>query len=154
MMSVECGLFVVLLWLMPAASFSQTPSPAVIRGFNGSKYYPAPHFAQMEMKLTSKEAVELPGKQYQVMQPHLTTFTKQGVKQVEIESTYCLYNEPARLLNSQQHVMVKTGDGRSRIEGDGFSFQQKENLLIISNNVHAVIENPANRTSPLVITSR
>ena len=145
---------VVLLCLFPLVSPSQTPSPTVITGFNGSKYFPAPHFAQMEMKLTSKEAIELSGKQFQVTQPHLTTFNRQGVRQIEIEAPHCHYDQPANRLRSPGHVTVKTGDGRFRIEGDGFSFQQKESLLIISNAVHAVIENPTNASSSLVITSR
>ncbi len=151
---VECWLLVVLICLLPVVTNSQTASPTIITGFNGSKYFPAPHFAQMEMKLTGKEAIELPNKKFQVTQPHLTTFNRQGVRQIEIEAPHCLYNEPTRLLNSPGHVTVTTGDGRFRIEGDGFSFQQKENLLIISNAVHAVIENPTNALSSLMITSR
>ncbi len=108
----------------------------------------------MEMKLTSKEAIELPGDQFQVTQPHLITFNKKGEREIEIEAPHCHYDKPASALRSSRHLLAKTGEGQFTIEGDGFSFQQKLGVLIISNNVRAIIVNLTNKNSSLVITSR
>ncbi len=108
----------------------------------------------MEMKLTGAEGVELPGKQFQVTQPRLVTFEKNGRRAFEIEAPNCNYNDPARTLDSTGRLLAKTDGGQFSIEGDGFSFQQKQGVLIISNNVQAVIANPTNKNSSLVITSR
>ena len=151
---VGCWLLVVLICFFQLISHGQTVSPTVIKGFNGSKYFPAPHFAQMEMKLTSKEAIELPGDQFQVTQPHLITFNKKGEREIEIEAPHCHYDKPASALRSPGRLLAKTGEGQFTIEGDGFSFQQKPGILIISNNVRAIIVNPTNKNSSLVITSR
>ena len=142
-----------LLCLMLHVSLSQTASPTVIKGFNVSKYFPAPHFSQIEMKLTGTEGIELPGKQFKVTQPRLVTFRKNGEREIEIEAPHCNYDDPARSLESPEHLSVKTGDGRFRIQGDGFSFRQRDKILIISNNVQAVIERLTNNAAPLVITA-
>ena len=140
--------------LVAIVSLSQTTSPTVIKGFNVSKYFPAPNFAQMEMKLTGTEGIELQGKQFQVTQPRLVTFEKNGSRAFEIEAPHCNYNDPTRTLDSTGRLLAKTGEGQFTIEGDGFSFQQKQGVLIISNNVQAIIINPTNKDSSLVITSR
>ena len=145
---------VVLLCLFRNVSLSQPATPTVIKGFNISKYFPAPHFAQMEMKLTGTEGIELPGKQFQVTQPRLVTFEKNGSRAFEIEAPKCNYNDSARTLDSTGRLLAKTGEGQFTIEGEGFSFQQKLGILIISNNVQAIIINPTNKNSSLVITSR
>jgi lipopolysaccharide export system protein LptA len=144
----------VLFCLVCFASYSQNASPTVIKGFNVSKYFPAPHFAQMEMRLTGETGTELPGKQFQVTQPRLVTFEKNGRRAFEIESPSCNYNDPARTLDSTARLLARTGEGQFSITGEGFSFQQKTGLLIISNDVQATIINPTNKSSSLVITSR
>ena len=143
-----------LLCLVALTSPAQTASPTVIKGFNVSKYFPAPHFAQMEMKLTGTEGIELAGKQFQVTEPHLITFKRNGEREIEIEAPHCNYDDPARVLDSPEKLTVKTGDGRFHITGDGFSYRQKDKVLVISNNVHAIIDRLTNNASPLEITSR
>ncbi len=154
MLDVGCWMLGVLLCIFPLASPAQTASPTVIKGFNVSKYFPAPHFSQMEMKLTGTEGIELPGKQFQVTQPRLVTFEKNGRRAFEIEAPNCNYNDSARTLNSSGRLLAKTGEGQFTIEGEGFSFQQKTGVLIISNDVQAIISNPTNKNLSLVITSR
>ena len=36
---------------------------------------------------------------------------------------------------------LQTGDGKFRVEGDGFLWRQNDSFLTISNHVHTVIEN-------------
>jgi hypothetical protein len=42
--------------------------------------------------------------------------------------------------NSPGHLQVQTGDGKFRVEGDGFLWRQSDSFLTISNNVRTVVE--------------
>lgn len=52
----------------------------------------------------------------------------------------CIYDTFKSAANSPGHLQVWTGDGRFRVEGDGFLWRQSESFLTISNNVRTVIE--------------
>jgi len=154
MLDVGRWVLSVLILIVPVISPGQTASPTVIKGFNVSKYFPAPHFAQMEMRLTGAEGTELPGKRFRVTEPRLVTFEKNGRRAFEIEAPDCDYTDPTRTLDSAGRLLARTGEGQFSIEGEGFSFQQRTGVLIISNAVQAIIANPTNKNSSLVITSR
>ena len=42
--------------------------------------------------------------------------------------------------SSAGHLQVQTGDGKIRVEGDGFLWRQNDSFLTISNRVSTVIE--------------
>jgi lipopolysaccharide export system protein LptA len=136
-------------------SFAQTGPPGAAKGFNVTQYHSAPHFRQMEFKLVGAEARQLPGpgRQFQITQPNFQAFQTNGAPLVRIESPECFFDETARLLHSPETLAMQSGDGRFRLTGKGFHWRQADQMLVISNEVRALIQ-WTNDAPPLEITSR
>jgi lipopolysaccharide export system protein LptA len=144
------ALLVVSLVMVSA----QTP-PASATVYNVSQYYPAPHFRQIEYKLVGAGARLLPDPngQWQITQPNFQAFQTNGAPLVRIESPECFFDENSRTLNSTETLSMQSGDGRFSLAGRGFRWQQDNKVLVISNDVRAVIYWITNEP-PLEITSR
>jgi lipopolysaccharide export system protein LptA len=157
----RCGarwLVGALLLVGVGGVFAQANLPGVVTGYNATRYYPAPNFKQMEMKLTGAEAMQLPGatRQFRITKPVFVSFEPNGATQVTIETPECIFDETdskARRVSSTETLAMRTGDGRFSIVGKGFLWRQEEKILIISNDVRAVIQ-WTNNAPPLEITSR
>lgn len=149
----------VFLVLGAVTLFSQANStPGLIKGFNATRYHPAPDFRQMEIKLTGSEATQLPGngKQFRVTKPQFTSYRTTGETEVMIETPECLFDETdakARTISSEQTLSMRTGTGDFSITGRGFRWWQNSKTLIISNDVRALVRY-TNNAPPLEITSR
>ncbi|MGC3961226.1 MAG: LptA/OstA family protein [Verrucomicrobiota bacterium] len=127
-------------------------------GYNATRYYPAPNFRQMELKLTGSEAMQLPGsgKQFRITKPQFTYYRTTGETEVMIETPECLFDETdakARTISSEQTLLMRTGTGDFSIAGRGFQWLQDQKTLIISNDVRALLKY-TNNAPPLEITSR
>lgn len=131
---------------------AQTPT-ASSTAYNISQYYPAPHFRQIEYKLVGAGARRLPApnSQWQITQPNFQAFQTNGAPLVRIESPECFFDEASRTLNSTETLSMQSGDGRFSLAGRGFRWQQNEKILVISNEVRAVIY-WTNNEPPLEIT--
>lgn len=153
------GLIWALLLLGATGLFAQTNArPGLIKGFNATRYHPAPDFRQMELKLTGNEAVQLPGagKQFRVTKPHFTSYRPTGETEVVIETPECLFDETnpkARTISSEETLSMRSGAGDFSITGRGFRWHQDQKTLIISNDVRALVQY-TNNAPPLEITSR
>jgi lipopolysaccharide export system protein LptA len=148
----------LLLLIGVGSGLGQANLPGVVTGYNATRYYPAPNFRQMEMKLTGAEAMQLPGaaKQFRIIKPVFVSFEPTGATQVTIETPECIFDETdskARRVSSTETLAMRTGDGRFSIVGKGFLWRQEEKILIISNDVRAVVH-WTNNAPPLEITSR
>jgi len=144
-------LMVVGFWIVSA----QTAAPGFVGGFNYTRYHPAPHFRQLELKLIGTEGRELPGstRRFEIKSPKFQAFQTNGEPLVTIESPECFFEETTRALYSAETLAVQSGDGRFRITGKGFRWEQNKKLLVISNDVRAVIH-WTNNAPPLEITAR
>ena len=151
-------------WLMGALTlfgagfalvFAQTTAPGLVTGYNVTRYHPAPHFQQMEFRLVGTEARQLSGptRQFQITQPNFQAFQTNGAPLVRIEAPECVFDEATRVLRSPETLAMESGDGRFRLTGRGFHWQQNEKVLVISNDVRALIQ-WTNDAPPLEITSR
>jgi hypothetical protein len=58
----------------------------------------------------------------------------------------CVYDTMNATANSSGHLQLASGDGKFRVEGDGFLWQRNAQSLTISNRVQTVIENKAAKT--------
>ena len=57
-----------------------------------------------------------------------------------MEAPQCVYAPLDGVANSAGHMELRSGDGRFRVDGDGFLWQQNESSLNISNHVHTLIK--------------
>lgn len=147
----------IALLLAGASAISLRAQPAQIgvgSNFNLTDYYPFPNQRQMKFKLTGTEARPLPGDQVLIKNMKLQSFRPNGEREIVIEAPECLYDRPARQAGSPGPLQVQSGDGRFRIAGEGFAWRQDAKSLIISNHIHATIQEPKPNAAPLEVTSR
>lgn len=110
--------------------------------FSSNSYFDPPHERQVKMKLSGAEASPLPGGRLDIRQLQVETFDVAGKPEVIIRAPQCTYSPLERkpCASSPGHLELQTADGKMRTEGDGFLWQQADNSLTISNNVHTVIK--------------
>ena len=114
------------------------------QGFISSGYYPAPNSTQVKMRLTGVDAQPLPGNLLVVIkQPKLESFYTNGGLRAVMEAPECIYDTQSNTVNSAGHLQLRNGDGKLRIEGDGFLWRQDDSSLTISNHVYSVVKTSA-----------
>ena len=101
---------------------------------------PPPNQQKIKSILSGAEALPQPGGVLIIKQLKLETFNLEGKLEVAVMAPECIYDTFKSAANSPGHLQVWTGDGRFRVEGDGFLWRQSESFLTISNNVRTVIE--------------
>ena len=145
-MKMKCSSAILVLPVFAALSFSgadgQAPPSAVSRAsdFTSVQYYPAPFQRQMKSRLSGAEAQPLAGGLLVIRQLKLEIFNMDGSPQSIVEAPECVYDTLHDAASSAGHLQLQSGDGRIRVEGDGFLWRQDNSFLTISNHVHSVIE--------------
>lgn len=134
------------LWLAAAMSLAATLSRAqqipIASGatdFNSVQYYKAPHQQDIECLFSGAEADPLPGGLLLIKQAKIEKFYLTGKLQVVAEAPECVYDPVNNIANSAGEVHVRTGDGKLKIDGEGFLWRQNDSLFTISNQVETVI---------------
>jgi hypothetical protein len=124
------------------ASGTSTPPDATnhSQGFTYVEYFPAPNQTRVKTRLSGAEAQPLPGGLLVIKQARLGTFNTNGSPQAMAEAPECVYDTVNRTANSAGHLWMQSGDGRIRIEGDGFLWRQDDSFLTISNHVDSAIK--------------
>ncbi len=110
-------------------------------GFTSQEYFPPPNQTQVKSRLTGTEVKPLTNGLVLLKQPKLEIFYTNGSPQAVIEAPDCIYDMQHSTVNSAAHLRMRTGDGKLRVEGDGFLWRQSDSFLTISNRVHTMIEN-------------
>jgi hypothetical protein len=108
--------------------------------FTSVEYFSPPHQQQIKSILSGAEALPQPGGRLIIKQLKLKTFDLDGKLEIAIMAPECIYDTFKGVANSPGHLQVQTGDGRFRVEGDGFLWRQSDSFLTISNNVRTVVE--------------
>ena len=67
------------------------------------------------------------------------TFRKNGEGELVVEAPQCVYDSEQRLVSSPGPLHLQTADGSFVLEGEGFSWQQANAVLFVSNRVHTVV---------------
>jgi len=109
--------------------------------FTSIEYFEPPHQQQMKSRLSGAEAQPQTGGLLVIKQLKLETFTQDGKPEIIVTAPECVYDTFNRVASSPGHLQAQTGDGKFRVEGDGFLWRQNDSFLTISNNVYTVIEN-------------
>ena len=122
-----------------AGNAPTTRDPSHGSGFSTVEYFPPPNQTQVRSRLTGTDA-QPSGDLVFLKQPKLELFTTNGAPQAIIEAPECVYDMQNKTVDSASHLRMQTGDGKLRVEGDGFLWRQDDSFLTISNHVHTVIE--------------
>ena len=145
-----------LLLLTGSAVFGQANLPGMAGGRGGiTRFHPAPNFRQVDMKLTGDSVTNI-NKQIRAMNTEFWAYETNGTPLVTLRTPVCFLDETeakARTLSSPEQLTARSGDGKFQIQGRGFLWRHNQKLLIISNEVRALIH-WTNNAPPLEITSR
>jgi len=109
--------------------------------FTSVEYFEPPHQQQMKSRLSGAEAQPQAGGLLVIRQLKLETFNPDGKSEIIVNAPECVYDTFNRVASSPGHLQAQTGDGKFRVEGDGFLWRQNDSFLTISNHVQTVIEN-------------
>jgi hypothetical protein len=131
----------VVLFLAVSVHAQQLPTG---RGtdFTSSTYYEPPHEQQVRLRLSGAEASPMPGGLLEVQILRVETFTETGKAEAVVSAPHCIYAPLDGVARSPGRLELRTGDGKFRVEGEGFLWRQADSLLIISNRVRTVIDMP------------
>ena len=136
-----CFVCFVVLFLAASVRAQQLPTGHGT-DFTSSTYYEPPHEQQVRLRLSGAEASPLPGGLLEVKTLRVETFTETGKAEAVVSAPHCIYAPLDGVANSPGRLELRTGDGKFRVEGEGFLWRQADSLLIISNRVHTVIDMP------------
>jgi hypothetical protein len=121
---------------------AQTLPNGRANAFTTDMYYEHPDEQQVKTRLSGAEATPLPGGLLDVKDLRVEEFSTNGVSRLVARAPQCTYAMLGNSASSTGHLVMQSGDGKFQTEGDGFLFVTRTNgmTLIISNNVHTVIE--------------
>jgi hypothetical protein len=108
--------------------------------FTSVEYFEPPHQQQMKSRLSGAEAQPQAGGLLVIRQLELETFDINGNPEMIVNAPECVYDTFNRTASSPGHLTAQTGDGKFRVEGDGFLWRQNDSFLTISNHVRTMIE--------------
>ena len=108
--------------------------------FTSVEYYEPPHQQQIKSRLSGTEASPEPGGLLVIKQLKLETFELNGKSEIVVDAPECTSDTLNGVANSPGQLQVRAGDGKFRVEGEGFLWRQTNSFLTISNHVRAVIE--------------
>jgi hypothetical protein len=108
--------------------------------FTSVEYYEPPHHQQVKSRLSGAEASPQPGGLLIITQLKVETFDLNGKSEVVVDAPECVYDTLKGVATSPGQLQVRTGDGKFRVEGEGFLWRQSDSFLTISNRVRTVIE--------------
>ena len=126
-----------------AGNAPTTTDPSHGSGFSTVEYFPQPNQTLVKTRMSGTEAQPLAGGLLAVKQLKLETFSTNGAPQVVAEAPECVYDMVNRTANSAGHLQLRNGDGKLRVEGDGFLWRQDDSSLTISNHVDSVVKTSA-----------
>jgi lipopolysaccharide export system protein LptA len=104
------------------------------------EFHNPPHEKQLKSLLEGAKIEPLTNGQYLCTEAKLQTFRPDGTGEMVVEAPSCVFDSQLRSINSPGRLEVRTADGKFSIAGDGFSLQQTNSNLTISNHVHTIIE--------------
>jgi len=133
----------VLLFAVAPGVRAQQNGVQHANNFTTTEYYEPPHQQQIKSILSGAEALPQPGGLLIIKQLKLEMFNLDGKLEWVVNAPECVYDTFKGVANSPGHLQVRTGDGKFRVEGEGFLWRQSDSFLTISNNVRTVVENEA-----------
>lgn len=133
----------LVLWrgseaLAPRA-LAQLPASGTAEGFEATEYYPEPNHTQLRWRIKAGKVQPHPGGKLLLSAMQLEFFQTNGAAAIAVQAPHCIYDFAGGIASSTGRLHVASGDGRLRVEGEGFEARQKDMTLSISNKVQTVI---------------
>ncbi|HUB87449.1 MAG TPA: hypothetical protein VMB22_06120 [Verrucomicrobiae bacterium] len=122
-----------------AADNSAPPDANQRHDFTTVEYYGPPHPTQMKTRTTGADAEPLEGGLIAFKQLQIESFDVNGRTQFVANAPECVYDLQTNMASSPGHLEMASGDGKIRVEGDGFLWRRSDSSLTISNNVKTLI---------------
>ena len=110
--------------------------------FTSEQYFEPPNEQLVKLRLSGASALPLPGGLLEVKQLKIENFNTNRTLLAVVRAPQCTFAPLDGVASSAGHLELQSGDGKFRVEGDGFLWQQNESSLTISNRVRTVIEMP------------
>lgn len=129
---------VCFFWVAGARAQS-LPPVGYATNFSSVTYFEPPHEQKVAYRLSGAEAMPLPDAKLDLKKMRVEKFNADGKLEAIVEAPQCIYTLDG-VASSAGRMQLKTGDGKFRLEGDGFMWQQSDRSLNISNHVHTVIK--------------
>ena len=129
------------LWLRAAEDRVAPGLPASVKDlraseFSSEQYFDPPNETKIKMRFSGASVSPLPGGTLQqINQMRIETFGTNGVTRVVAEAPQCELSPFNGVASSAGRLTMQSGDGKFRMESDGFLWQQNEKVLTFSNNV-------------------
>jgi hypothetical protein len=132
-----------LAWLLAVGDVGAQSEPLPLgyaTNFSSVAYFEPPHELQVKARLSGAEASPLPGALFDLKEMKVEKFSVDGRLEAVVEAPQCVYAPLDHVATSPGHLELRSGDGKFRVEGDGFLWEEGEQSLMISNHVHTVIK--------------
>jgi hypothetical protein len=136
--------------LLAAVSSQRAQQNATGRAndFTSVEYFEPPNQKQMKSRLSGANAQPEAGGVLIIRQLKLELFNTDGSVKIIARAPRCVYDMMNGVANSPGKLQLQSGDGKLRVEGDGFLWRQNDSWLTLSNNVRTEIEaEPGARTA-------
>jgi len=136
------ALAAMLLFIAVEINRAQQVPAARSTSFSTDMYFEAPNEDKVKMRLSGSESSPLPGGYLDVRNMKVEAYSTNGTMQLKAESPQCTLRYAESVADSPGHLEVSSGDGKVHISADGFLLVLKQDAtsLILSNNVHTVID--------------
>jgi hypothetical protein len=108
--------------------------------FSSEQYFDEPNQQQVKLRFSGASVAPLPGGLQEVSKVRIEMFGTNGLTRAVAEAPQCELSVFDNVASSSGRLVMRSGDGKFHIEGDGFQWRQNEMTLIISNNVHTVLK--------------
>lgn len=135
----------VLIFIAASNGRAQQNVTGSALNFTTTEYYneATNHLPQVKSRLTGDKATRQPDGRLVIKQLQLETFDPGGKPVIIITAPECVYDPDQGTASSPGPLHLQNGDGKFRVEGEGFLWRQTNSFLTISNQVRTVIENGA-----------
>ena len=117
-----------------------------VKDFSVPQYFDPPHETQMKSLLEGAEAEPGNNGLVTIRKAKVQTFNEAGVRQMTVRAPQCVFDSKTQTVSSAGRFEMETSDSKLTLEGEGFSFQQTNSNLIISNQVRTLVRGTLTNT--------
>ena len=119
----------------------------VIKDFSAVLERQKPPFETQVKSLLKGSEAEPHGGLIFIRDAQLLTFNDAGGLDMTVTAPKCVFDTAQKSVSSSGHLEVQSGDGAFYMSGEGFLWQQTNNVLIISNNMQTIIRSEPQKPS-------
>lgn len=116
------------------------PVSGIAKKLSSVRYYEPPNDHQVEVRLTGAEVTPLPNALYHVKKLTIERYSANGKLECVMRAPDCVYAQFDGIASSPGHLEIQMGNGNAFVDCDGFQWNEKDQTLVLSNNVHTILK--------------